>query len=90
MLGQPARLPGLDGRPGAPAASRPSRAHAVWEAVDVPRPGQLRVGIGTHVLAPAAVRVLVVLQPGEPPRRMAGLDGGTPAAMSAGSTAPVP
>ena len=42
-----------------PAASSASSAHAVCDAVDVPRPIQRRVAVGAQVLAPAAVGVLV-------------------------------
>ena len=51
--------------------------------------GQRLVVVGAQVLAPAAVRVLVLLQPGHG-AAVDGLDGFTPAAISAGTTAPVP
>ena len=45
-----------------------------------------RVRVGAQVLAPAAVVVLVLLQPAAPPAGSAGLAGGQPAAISAGTT----
>ena len=57
-----------------PAARSASRAQAVWDAVEVPRPASSGVPVRAQVLAPAAVGVLVGLEPGDRPadRRVLG------------------
>ena len=50
-----------------PAASRASIAHAVCEAVDSPRPAQAGSVVGPQILAPAAVRILVLDEPAHGP-----------------------
>ena len=73
-----------------PAACRASSAHAVCEAVLGPRPIHALVVVGARVLAPAAVLVLVRRAASAPRGGCIGSEGSTPAAISAGTAAPVP
>ena len=81
---QPAHAARDAPRQRSPAACSASSAQAVCEAVLGPRPIHARVVVGARVLAPAAVLVLVALQPAHRAPDARRSAGSTPAATSPG------